>query len=139
MANPITAATTRTVSDFLASLRHSSPRRRRKVKLRRKERTLRRYCWDANDNMFNLEKIMNESDNQKIFLGCSDFDDLIISELLKRRFDASQKTVHRQTTVLCNREHWAVWAEKNYENYLYIQPNSSSGIIIQNETNNYIR
>jgi hypothetical protein len=89
--------------------------------------------------MFNLNKIMNDTDNQKIFLGCSDFDDLIVSELLKRRFDANQKTVHRETNVLCNRERWAEWAESNFTKELYLQPNSSSGMIIEQETNNYIR
>jgi hypothetical protein len=78
-------------------------------------------------------------ENQKIFLGCSDFDDLIISEILKRRVDAKQKTVHRETTVLCNREHWATWAEEYFKNDLYIQPTSSSGIVIEHGTNNYVR
>ena len=79
---------------------------------------------------------MNETDNNKIFLGASDFDDLITAELLKRRVDAGQRTIQRQTNVLCNREHWAEWAEENFKHDLYIQPNSSSGIIIENDTNN---
>jgi hypothetical protein len=91
--------------------------------------------------MFNLGKIMNEVETtgEKIFLGCSDIDDLIVAEILKRRVDAKQKTVQRETTVLCNRERWATWAEDHFKNDLYVQGNSSSGFIIEEGTNNYIR
>jgi hypothetical protein len=89
--------------------------------------------------MFNLNKIMNETTENKIFLGVSDFDDLIVAEVLKRRVDAGQRTIHRETNVLCNREHWAEWAEDTFKNDLHIQGNSSNGIIIERDTNNYIK
>ena len=82
---------------------------------------------------------MNETEQNKIFLGASDFDDLITAEILKRRVDAGQRTIHRETTVLCNREHWATWAEDTFEKDLHIQGNSSNGIIIERDTNNYIK
>jgi guanylate kinase len=123
-------------------------RRRKKSKVSKK--TLKHYTWDASDNMLNLPKLMkpkmNENENptlyqpqqdQKIFLGVSDIDDLITAELLKRRFDANQKTVHRETTVLCNREQWAEWAEARFPNDLYMQGNSSNGVIIETGTNNF--
>ena len=132
-------------------------RRRKKSKVSKK--TLKHYTWDASDNMLNLPKLMkpkmidntiNANPNshelyqqdmpqqdQKIFLGVSDIDDLITAELLKRRFDANQKTVHRETTVLCNREQWAEWAEARFPNDLYMQGNSSNGVIIETGTNNF--
>lgn len=82
---------------------------------------------------------MNETTNEKIFLGVSDFDDLITSEILKRRVESGQRTIHRETTVLCNREHWAAWAEERFEKDLHVQGNSSNGLIIERDTNNYIR
>ena len=82
---------------------------------------------------------MNETTENKIFLGASDFDDLITAEILKRRVDSGQRTIHRDTTVLCNRENWATWAEDNFKNDLHIQGNSSNGIIIERDTNNYIK
>jgi hypothetical protein len=82
---------------------------------------------------------MNETTDNKIFLGVSDFDDLVVSEILKRRVDSGQRTVHRETNVLCNREHWAEWSEDEFKNDLHVQGNSSNGIIIERETNNYIR
>ena len=82
---------------------------------------------------------MNETTNEKIFLGVSDFDDLITSEILKRRVEAGQRTIHRDTNVLCNREHWADWAEETFKNDLHVQGNSSNGFIIERDTNNYIK
>ena len=105
---------------------------------RRKTRLLRKHVWDAYDNKFNLKEIMNNSDNN-IFLGVSDVEDLITSQIMKRRAELKKTTVQRETTVLCNRERWARWAEANYKDELYIQNNSSSGMIIEEETNNFIK
>ena len=109
-------------------------------KARKKGRKfLRRYTWDASDNMFNLREIMTE--DNKIFLGVSDVDDLISSEIMQRRVSAGKSTVHRQTSVLCNREQWQVWAEKQFNNeeYLIGQTNSSCGFIIEKDTDNLIK
>jgi SpoVK/Ycf46/Vps4 family AAA+-type ATPase len=115
-----------------AQSRAKSRRRKRGGKL------LRKFTWDAFDNQFNLKEIMNNSDN-KIFLGVSDVEDLITSEIMKRRADAGTSTVQRETTVLCNRERWAKWAEVIFRQQLYIQNNSSSGMIIEENTNNFIK
>ena len=75
----------------------------------------------------------------KIFLGVSDFDDLITSQILERRIARGADTIHRDTTVLANREKWADWAEHNFdEGYLLVQSNNSSGFIIHTESENYI-
>jgi len=112
---------------------------RSKVRARkRKDRLLRGHIWDATDNQFNLKEIMSNSDN-KIFLGVSDVEDLIVSEIMKRRIEAGETTVQRETTVLCNRERWANWAEEHYSDMLYVQSNSSSGFIIAEETENFIK
>ena len=115
------------------------PIRRRKSANRTSKRILKKFTWDASDNQFSLNRIMNENTNEKIFLGVSDFDDLITSEILKRRVEAGQRTIHRETTVLCNREQWATWAEERFEKDLHVQGNSSNGLIIERDTNNYIR
>ena len=106
---------------------------------RRKKRFLRKFTWDANDNMFNLNKIMNE--NEKIFLGVSDVDDLITSEIVKLRAEANVSTLFRETSVLCNRETWQNWAEDMYPSteYLIVQSNSSGGFIVEIETNNLLK
>jgi hypothetical protein len=96
--------------------------------------------WHPFDNVFNLKEIMSNNDN-KIFLGVSDTEDLITAEIMKSRADANKTTVQRETTVLCNRARWADWAENHYIDYLYVQHNSSAGMIIDKKNNslNFIK
>jgi hypothetical protein len=119
----------------IAASRSRSKARSRKV---RNKKLIRRYTWDASDNIFNLRDIMSNSDNN-IFLGVSDFEDLITCEIMERRIASKLTTVQRETTVLCNRERWAKWAEVQYKDNLYVQNNSSSGMIIEEDTNNFIK
>lgn len=123
---------TRVVPDWKFRSRPALVRKKRNRKL------LRKHTWDATDNQFSLKDIMSNNDN-KIFLGVSDVEDLITSEMMKRRIEGGQTTVQRETTVLCNRERWATWAEAHYKDMLYIQSNSSSGFIIEEETDNFIK
>ena len=137
------------IRDLIRELSSSTPnfapalaraRSSRKVKARktRNTRLLRKFTWDAFDNQFNLKEIMSNNDN-KIFLGVSDVEDLITSEIMKRRAESGKSTVQRETTVLCNRERWAKWAEVIFRKQLYIQNNSSSGMIIEEETDNFVK
>ena len=104
---------------------------------KRGKRLLRKYTWDAFDNQFDLNEIM--SNNEKIFLGVSDFEDLVTVEIMKRRVDAKLSTVQRETTVLCDRQRWSKWAEEQYNDCLFVQSNSSTGFIIEEGTNNFIK
>ena len=128
------------INDFFKSVRQDVRRYKTlkaKISRRTSKRTLRRFTFDAWDNQFNLKNTMEN--NEQIFLGVSDIDDLFTSEVLKRRVDAGKNTVHRQTTVLCNRAHWAEWAENYFQEYLFVQGNSSNGFVIDISTDNYIR
>jgi hypothetical protein len=112
-------------------------RSRGKVRARkRREKFIRRYVWDAFDNQFNLKDIMEDN---KIFLGVSDFEDLVTSQIMERRVKANMTTVQRETTVLCNRETWQKWAEEAFCDSLFVQTNSSTGFIVEEETNNFIK
>ena len=110
---------------------------RRKSK-RSSKRTLRRHTIDSLDNYLNLKEYMNGATENKIFLGVSDFDDLITTELLNRRVAAGKQTVHRETTVLANRQKWSEWAEVEFKEFLFVQGNASSGFVIEEEHDNYI-
>jgi len=125
--------------DYNQVIHEARSRRRRLTRARnRGKRFLKKHVWDGFDNQFNLNKIMdNQSD--KIFLGVSDFEDLVTSEVMRRRVDANVTTVQRETTVLCNRDMWKKWAENNFKDFLFVQTNSSSGFIIEQETNNFIK
>jgi len=120
------------VSRSFPALARSTKARRRK----QGKKLLRKYTWDAFDNQFDLKKIM---DDKKIFLGVSDFEDLVTVEIMKRRVDANLSTVQRETTVLCDRQRWSRWAEDQYKDCLFVQSNSSTGFIIEEGTNNFIK
>jgi SpoVK/Ycf46/Vps4 family AAA+-type ATPase len=107
------------------------------VKKKRTKKFLKKHTWDAADNILNLSEI--NMDNDKIFLGVSDVEDLITAEILKRRADAGVSTVFRNTSVLCNREKWQHWAENQFKDYLFVQSNSSDGFIVEKESNNLIK
>lgn len=113
-----------------------SPSRRLRKKLAKKsKKPVTRYTWDATDNIINLNEIM---ETEKIFLGVSDFDDLITSRILQQRVEEGKQTVHRETTVLCNRQRWATWSENIFKGELFVQSNASSGFILFKEKCNYI-
>ena len=91
------------------------------------------------DNEFNIGEIMNQLGNEnKIFLGVTDLEDLITSKILQQRVDAGSSTVHRETTVLCNRQNWAKWVELEFDDALLVEASGSSGLIIFEEDKNYI-
>lgn len=119
----------------------STSRARLRVRARRKakrsgKRFLKGFTWDSSINMFDLNKIMEK---ENIFLGVSDVEDLITSAIMQKRVDADKSTVQRETTVLANRDTWKKWAEKEFADCLFVQTNSSSGFIVQRDTDNFIK
>jgi hypothetical protein len=104
---------------------------------KRSKRFIRKHVWDIYDNQFDLNEIM--SNNEKIFLGVSDFEDLVTVEIMKRRVDAKLSTVQRETTVLCDRQRWSKWAEEHYSDCRFVQSNSSTGFIVEEDTNNFVK
>jgi hypothetical protein len=58
---------------------------------------------------------------------------------MKRRVDENLSTVQRETTVLCDRQRWSKWAEEQYSDCLFVQSNSSTGFIVEEDTNNFIK
>jgi hypothetical protein len=123
-----------------APIRYRPSSRARRISLRRSKRLLRKHRWDATDNMLFLNKIMKDNDmSEKIFLGVSDFDDLITSEVLQRRVEAGVATLQRETTVLANRSTWKEWAENRFKGMMFVQSSSSNGFMIEEDTNNFIK
>lgn len=139
MSNPISDLIQRLSRPYtgLRGIRSSTAagRKARRVAAGSK-RTLNGFTWDVFDNQFNLKDIMDEN---KIFLGVSDFDDLITSQILDKRVQAGLETIHRETTVLANRQKWAEWAEEHYADSLFVQGSSSNGFVIFEDSLNYIK
>lgn len=114
-------------------------KRIRRNNSRGSKKTLKRFTYDVYDNVTNIKEFMNnETIDNNVFLGVSDFDDLITTRILKSRVEANKKTLHRETTVLANRQQWATWAEIYFANNLFTQGSSSGGFIIEEENQNYI-
>jgi hypothetical protein len=127
------AAGHKTVARSYPALARATKSRARK----KSKKLIRKYTWDTYDNQFDLNEIM--SNNEKIFLGVSDFEDLVTVEIMKRRVDAKLSTVQRETTVLCDRQRWSKWAEEHYSDCLFVQSNSSTGFIVEEDTNNFVK
>ena len=117
--------------------RPRTARRIRKNASMGSKRTLKGYTFDHYDDMTNLKEFMSNSDN-KVFMGVSDFSDLITTEILQKRVDANKQTLHRETTVLANRKTWAEWAEDEFDGCLFVQGSASSGFIVEEEDMNYV-
>jgi hypothetical protein len=114
-------------------------RKARALRIRRDKRFIKRWTWQIEDG-FPAEQLLKGNEmSDKIFLGVSDFDDLISSEVLRRRTENGLTTVQRETTVLCNRETWKHWAEDYFQDYLYTQTSSSAGFVIQEESMQLIK
>lgn len=114
-------------------------RRRSRPRVARSRRFIRGWTWSSFDN-FPVEILKGDNEmSDKIFLGVSDFDDLISSEVLRRRTEAGQTTVQRETTVLANRDTWKRWAEAHFDKCLYTQTSSSAGFIIEEEYNRLLK
>jgi hypothetical protein len=129
------------IRDLLNSLAQGAAappvRRRSSRRFRRSQRsgrTLKSWTQAAYEANVNLKDIMTD----KIFLGVSDFDDLITSEILQKRVQAGKQTLQRETTVLANRQSWKDWVETEFDGDLQVQGSSSSGFIIMEEELNYI-
>lgn len=135
-------------SSFVQEIIRDSPRiarslrRSKRLRPKRKERLLKRWTWDVSDGFppYMLDNGDKMSDN-KIFLGTSDFDDMIVSEVLAERVDNGDSTTLRETTVLANKQKWSEWMVAHYpdEDWLSVQDTSTSGFVIHRETKNYIK
>jgi len=101
----------------------------------RNSQTIQNWTFTTQDDMFSPEIMTNPN---KIFIGVSDVNDMLIAEALQRRNDARQNTLFRSVQVATNRRAWITWCEKNFADFMFMQSNSSNGFIINQETNDFI-
>ena len=72
-------------------------------------------------------------------MGASDIEDLITAKIIQQRVEEEKTTVQRETTVLADRISWKKWSEKYFIDDLFVQTNSSSGFIIDQTKDNFIK
>jgi hypothetical protein len=78
---------------------------------------------------------------EKTFLGVSDYDDLLTTELLTQRIARNAATFHQETTVLSNRQKWNEYVEKefgNSEELILVQSNNSHGLVLDLQNQNHM-
>lgn len=100
---------------------------------RRNNRTLKKFTWGiegANPSLM---------DNNKIFLGASDLNDFVLSQVLEGRIAKGLQTGHRELHVLANRKSWVLWMEQYFKDQLYTQTSKSSGFVQLPESSNFIK
>lgn len=104
------------------------PRKKRKVK----KREFNSWTWDSTevDN-----KIMN---NDKIFIGASDYSDYVYSQLLDKRNIAGKSTFSVDFKILGNTKKWNDFVKEEFDGDHILQSTDTSGMIIT-EGNNFIR
>ena len=125
------------VSKFLESLRKKSAiemakHRRRRLKVKRKKRQFRGWSWaseDVNNNIMN---------NEKIFVGASDYSDYVYSQLLDKRLESDKSTFSREYQMHCTRKKWHDYMEKEFDGDYILESSDSYGVIIT-EGFNFIR
>jgi hypothetical protein len=139
MANSIQELIKSLGDSYAPAIARARARGRARARKIRDKKFISRWTWQVEDG-FPVKLLKGDNEmSDKIFLGVSDFDDLISSEVLRLRNEKGLSTVQRETTVLCNRETWKSWAEKFFKDCLYTQASSSSGFVIHVETNQLIK
>lgn len=109
------------------------PRIRR---LHRKFRSLLTdWTWDTDEAPMHAIKNAHE----KTFLGVSNVTDLITSDLVQRRTDNKNHTIHRELTVLSTRTSWVKWVERQFEDGIITESSASNGCVRVNlEQNEFL-
>lgn len=126
------------IEDDCTPARKSFKTLKKRARAKVRKRFLKNWTWSASWEM-PTHYMRNSMDDKKIFLGASDFDDYVKSEIVKRRFDAKKQTLFREITVLTNRKEWNIWSEEYFEDKLITEYNTSSGIILDEQTDDFIQ
>lgn len=119
---------------LLASIRAESERPirvvgRRRSKSRNSKRIFNRWVWSAeevNNNMM---------DNEKIFVGASDYSDYVYSQLLDARLKENKSTLNREYQLHCTRKKWHDFMESEFDGDYILESNDSYGVVIFEEYN----
>lgn len=85
--------------------------------------------------MFPDEMNIKMIDNEKIFIGASDYSDYIFSILLEKRSSNVKSTHTRELKLHGNRKKWHEYIEQTYIEHLIHEHTDSGGIIILDDLN----
>ena len=123
----------KSVQELLREVRNSIPYQGHKAyKRKRKKRQFRGWTWDSydlNNNMMN---------NEKIFIGASDFSDYVFSQICDARMKENKPTFSREYQFHCTRKKWHEFMEEEFDGDHIFESGDSSGMILF-EDHNLIR
>jgi len=120
------------IDSLLASLGVSRPIRTIRTVARASRKSKKQFkSWTYDSSEIN-NKFMN---NEKIFIGASDYGDYIFSQLMDLRTTHEKSTFNREVKMLGNRNVWQTFIESDFQDEHLIEFNESTGIIITNEEN----
>ena len=101
----------------------------RKVEKRKSKRVLRRRAlqyWEVDNEIMN---------NEKIFLGASDYGDFIITQTFDRRTTSGKSTHISEQKYLGTRQEWKVFVNMYFKNQFILELAEDDGIIITDDVN----
>lgn len=123
----------KTIDQILASLRMNSPAivttRRPRIRRRnhKSNRVMRRWVWEAYEMNIPEMKTMN---NDKIFVGASDYTDYLISNLFEERNKLGHSTFHREIKVVSNHDSWMNFVENEFDGDYIVQMTNTVGLVV---------
>lgn len=90
---------------------------------------MRKWTWDAYD--MDCKKMSDgKMDNEKVFIGASDYSDYLVAKIYDMRKQKDVSTYHRTLKIVTNRHDWANYVNFEFEGDRIIQFSESSGIVI---------
>ena len=117
--------------DYIPDIEEQIVRRRVGINARRNKRFIR------NHTLFS-EEVPPLMQKEKIFLGVSDFEDFLKTEIISDRFKQGKSSFFRKATLLASHKQWDEWMEKHYEQYRVTSIGEASGLILNDETKNFL-
>ena len=116
-----------------------SPGINRRLRSRlRNMQTLQNWTYTTQDDCFSPEIMKPMNQSNKIFLGVSDVNDMLIAEALQRRTDDLKDTMFRNVQVSTTRRAWVSWCENTFTDFLFMQSSADYGFVLNRETDDFI-
>ena len=110
----------------------TAKRKKRKLSPKIRKRVLSKWTWDSNEiNTPELKKMNND----KIFIGASDFTDYIIGQMHDARAKKLQSTHHRDIKLISTPDVWIHYLEVEFDGDHIIETSPNSGLVIFDEFN----
>lgn len=76
--------------------------------------------------------------NDSVNLSLNDFEDFLTSSIDKKQFDTGINQFCAKSVVISSLRAWNIFVKEHYSDYIISQPRSSTGVLVDLTTNNYL-